>query len=498
MHIIFNGHRAKIYGTDQATDLALAEMMSYEPDGAKYAAFGQKFIYSPGLGRMVYNKRYIPGWDPKVRLYDRRSKEFPAGLMTAVTNLYPDATLQCELNIPEMVEDIQIESLYDYQKEVVKSLLAHSNGMVEVPTGGGKTVCISEVCMRNKDLKVLITVPSLDLLFQTRDELSRFTGEKVGIYGDGEKDTSNRITVCTIQSLVHDIGIEKRSKRLVYDVADKGLVERLAWLHGTKMWIVDECHGAAAESYQIVSYMVPNAVRRYGFTATLRREDGAEMVMEGILGPSRLSISPSRLIDDGFLCKPRVELHMFDHKSYRVKGAKPAFSEVYNQAVTTNTERTEYIAFQVKKCLENEAGPVLVLFDRIDHGKSLYLALKAVSDSCVLINGDTKTDKRKEVKDKVATGEIDIVVASVIWVTGINIKRLRTVVVAGAGRSGIQTVQRAGRVLRTYEGKDEALIIDICDLESCYLQDQVYARRYHYNEKYPGYVYEVQPGPVIP
>jgi superfamily II DNA or RNA helicase len=491
MYITFDGHRAKLHGSNPLIDIKLYQTLAYIPEGSQHSIMGQKFIFVGG--RRVYNKRYVPNYDPTVHLYNRVSREFPAGLIQKVVSLYPSTEVKANHEIPEPETKQQLETLRDYQTEAAEALITTTHGMLEAATAAGKTLILSELCLRFPDIKVLVTVPSLDLLIQTQEELEKFTKESVGIYGDGHKDTDKRITVATIQSVTSELGIDKRTKRLSYTAAE---AEKVHWLSTIRMWVVDECHGSAADSYQIASCAMPLALRRYGLTATLRREDNAEIVMEGVLGPCVLKITPARLIDAGWLTKPRVELHRLEHKNYRIAGGKTPFADVYRAAVTENTARTYYIVQQALRCIEEKKAPVLILFDRIDHGKAIYNLLKETEYSVELVNGSTAASKRKSTRDKVSEGEIDVVVASVVWVTGINIRNLRTVIVAGSGRSGIQTVQRAGRVLRTHEGKDEALIIDIYDDEHCYLQDQAAARRFHYNEKYPGYVHEIDAGSV--
>lgn len=475
MQVIFNGHRAKIVSpVDSITLEKLSQAMKFQPLHMKFMPYKQKKIAT----------RF---WDGFVKLFNKTTKEFPTGLISKLLEIDPKAIVKPEKPLKTFSMTQKLSCLYEYQIRAVEALInsPYSHSMAELATASGKSVLTAELCLRAENMKVLVTVPTLDLLHQTKDALVHWTGEEVGIYGDKSKEIDKRITVATIQSLASGVKYDNKSKRAVYP--DK-LKERAEWLRTIDYLIVDECHGAAAESYQILSSLLSNTYIRHGLTATLRREDGNELILHGVLGPCVTKVTPAELISKGFLALPRVELHYLSHGNYN---SSLGFAELYKEAVVNNSNRTSYIAEQAKRCLAEARGPVLILFDLLEHGDNLYAAVKDLGRSA-LVSGSTETKDRKSLVQQVENGEIDIVVASIIWVTGVNIRRLKTLIVAGSGKSGTMTVQRAGRVLRTHPDKEEALIIDICDEERLYLRDQYIARRFFYNEKYPGYVYDIR------
>jgi len=59
------------------------------------------------------------------------------------------------------------------------------------------------------------------------------------------------------------------------------------------------------------------------------------------------------------------------------------------------------------------------------------------------------------------------------------------VIVAGAGKSAVATIQRVGRALRTRIGKDRAIIIDFWDIDKKYLN-------YHASKRYAVYKREFE------
>ena len=60
-------------------------------------------------------------------------------------------------------------------------------------------------------------------------------------------------------------------------------------------------------------------------------------------------------------------------------------------------------------------------------------------------------------------GKAPIVIASTIADVGLDVPRLQTVVEAGAGKSSVTALQRLGRVMRPFEGKDKCYFITYRD-----------------------------------
>lgn len=95
--------------------------------------------------------------------------------------------------------------LRTYQEACVKKMLwgitLEGNGLIVVPTGGGKTHIISEFTNR-LGKPVLILVPSKELLEQDYDKLSRVVSkEEIGIYSASmDSKVVKKYTLATIQS----------------------------------------------------------------------------------------------------------------------------------------------------------------------------------------------------------------------------------------------------------------------------------------------------------
>jgi superfamily II DNA or RNA helicase len=61
------------------------------------------------------------------------------------------------------------------------------------------------------------------------------------------------------------------------------------------------------------------------------------------------------------------------------------------------------------------------------------------------------------------SGYPGIVIASTIFDEGIDVRPLDALILAGAGKSSTRALQRIGRVIRSYQNKQDAIVIDFFD-----------------------------------
>jgi len=219
--------------------------------------------------------------------------------------------------------------------------------------------------------KILITTPNRRLLHQNREEISKFLGYPVGILGDQERDIGHRVIVTTIQSLASRI--------------EANDAEVFALLTNVDVWVCDESHGAAADSYRVLGRYLPNTHLRFGVTATWIREDGCELVMEGVLGDVQYEYTYEQAFDDGFLTPIRLWFREFHHDVTRGK-RKPHYAAHYKKQIVENEGRNLQIAMDAAQLIDLKLTPCLVLVRYIEHGTRLAELL-----GCPFINGEQRT-----------------------------------------------------------------------------------------------------------
>lgn len=140
--------------------------------------------------------------------------------------------------------------LYEYQKDMLRQIedafVTHQSVIVQMPTGTGKTVLISEVVKREerrvKNPCVWIVVHRRELVEQIKETFERRLGTSL----DTEREESSVIEVFSIQWLTrHYQELEERPSLIV----------------------IDEAHHAVAKTYEEVMNAYPNA-KKLGVTAT--------------------------------------------------------------------------------------------------------------------------------------------------------------------------------------------------------------------------------------
>lgn len=159
-------------------------------------------------------------WDGYIHLL--KNKKFRTGLLPYCVRMCAKRELDVELvdnrkNTPKIRKKVSlhlppnITEIRDFQKQSITELLKRKEsdvpfqrGIIEVGTGGGKTLIIALICSKLPQ-KTLIIVNSIDLLHQTSEDLKNFLGEEVGIIGAGHDDQHCRVTVSTVQTLSRNV-----------------------------------------------------------------------------------------------------------------------------------------------------------------------------------------------------------------------------------------------------------------------------------------------------
>ncbi|MEM0157685.1 MAG: DEAD/DEAH box helicase family protein [Thermoplasmataceae archaeon] len=153
------------------------------------------------------------------------------------------------------------ETLRPYQKKAVDLWAANRNsGVVVLPTAAGKTHIGIEAIGR-LSTTTLVVAPTIELVQQWREKLSKTFGINIGQIGGGERDIQD-ISVITYDS--------------AYLMAES-LGNRFRFL------LVDEVHHLASERYLEIAKMYASPYRM-GLTATYERTDMLHEKLEEVMG----------------------------------------------------------------------------------------------------------------------------------------------------------------------------------------------------------------------
>lgn len=417
--------------------------LRYRPDG---------YIFSP-----AYKAKKWDGW---IRCFERSRGIFQTGLLNKVCKKLDSKQIkykiQDERKEPRrkviLSKKIQLPPLRDYQKEAVDTFVENQRGVINLGTGLGKTFIAIEIISRLQ-LNTLFVCPNTVIMKQTAAIFEKYYGKsKVGmVYG--KKKAINRPIVVACVSSLEKFEDEKFDK---FDLL-----------------IVDEFHHSASKTYQKLNKKkFSNIFYRCGLTATFFRNDGSDMEMEGILSDVIYKMNAAEAIKKGYLIEPYFVLDEFFHKTNTKQWQK-----VYKECIVENKKRNDIIIKRAKYCMKKDLS-TLILVKEIKHGE----LLESKIPGSVFIHGNT--ENREELIEKFRNREIKMVIGTSIFGEGSDVPVVSALINAQAMKAESDLIQKIGRALRLYDGKEKALIFDIFDKGQRSLERQSNQRLSVYKDNY--------------
>jgi superfamily II DNA or RNA helicase len=462
---------------------SLDKELSYMVQGAQFSR-----AYKHGYMNQ-FTGQYV-NWDGKNNLFDESNLSFPIGLKQRVIDFCDkfDTTLDLDdrrsiksvgraIDILPILKSInKIPRLY--QIDAMKATRDSDCGIIRAPTGAGKTL-IATLITADIGKKTVIYVIGKDLLHQLYGFFKKvFPDVDIGIIGDGICQIGD-INVASVWTVGQAIGMDSNKILIDTDNDEKNIEpEKYAQIRelikSAKTAIIDECHVSACDTIQELSKHI-NPEHIYGMSASPWRDDNADLLIEAVLGPKIVDISATKLINEGYLVKPIIK---FVRIPKYHKKLKKNYKSIYKTYICENKIRNQYVVDYTKKLVGLGYKP-LVLYNSVNHGKILH---KLISEeiSCTLLSGKDKMETREGAKLDIENGNIQAIIASKIFDIGVDIPALSGLIVAGSGKSSVRALQRIGRVIRPYEGKKQAAVVDFID-NAHYVKKHSQARKEIYS-----------------
>lgn len=323
-----------------------------------------------------------------------------------------------------------------YQKRALLAAGKRSFGVIEAGTGSGKTVMALAIIAARAQ-PTLVVVHSKELLYQWQKRIREFLGCEAGLVGDGHFNLQN-ITVAIVNTA------RKR-------------IKELAPCFGHL--VVDECHRVPASLFTDV---VSNFDGQYllGLSATaFRKDDGLTRLIYFYMGDRIHKIEMEELEESGAVVKPEL----FRRKTtfqYNYSGDyQPLIS-----ALTKDSVRNKQILSDVTvECKRKDSGICLLVSDRISHCRLFEEELSADGIDVGLLTGQTSAEQRTEIVEKVQSGKIEVLVATLQLIgEGFDCSGLSTLFLTTPITFEGRLLQILGRIMRPAEGK-RAKVFDYVD-----------------------------------
>lgn len=451
-NVILTNRYAFFPDIDDLTFKKLDDYWSYYEPKARYAPAHKLYLrmYSAALKAGTLGDEPIPGWDGRYKFLSNDCC-VPAGLFRATrVDLKEslDIRFKVERELPKIaslsaavvVKAVfpQTDHKYQYQIECVDAMrraIPRGGGIVISATGTGKTKIAG-------DFFGLVTVPCLflvdliSLLYQSQEEISKWLGEPVGVVGNQTYDVQ-RVTVATVQTLSRHIQDKKFMK----------------WFRHIKIVVVDELHEQMARrNFKLLDKIDP--IARYGLTATLQlKRKPVRLKAYAFAGPVLYSFPYSLGRDKGVLKAGQVVQLLFPE----ITGTEN-YMEAYQEEIVENTLKRDACVEIVTKLVK--AGRyVIVLCFSIEHLNILDNAFSGIPHR--LAYGKITRLERASAKALFEKGKIRLIIASVVFKKGENIKRLDAIVDMAEMKSENDVQQKFGRGVRLHAQKKDLLYIDI-------------------------------------
>lgn len=426
-----------------------------------------------------FDPRYKKGyWDGKLKLFDKRGNKLFIGLLPSVVTFANqfnyDLSIDQKLNnftkielekvYEFMDEKIQpyikdkygtLVSPYDYQYNALHKAIEHKRCLLKCPTGSGKSLIAYSIIrflqQRKNCKKILLIVPTTSLVEQMYSDFVQYSTENGW---DVEKNCHR----------IHQM-YDKHSDKQVFISTWQSIFEMpkdyFKQFNGV---VVDECHGAPADSIQGIMKKLEDCPYRIGMTGTLRDTKTSLLVLQGLFGKIFTMETTRNLIDRGILSD--IEINMLE-LSYDKSECKTVSTMKYKDELDYICQHTKRNLF-IKNLALNLKGNTLVLFQYVEnHGELLRNLIEtdaSATRKVFFVYGGTPTTQREEIRHIVENETDAIIIASYgTFSTGTNIRNIINIIYASPSKSKIRILQSIGRGLRLALNKTGMILFDIVD-----------------------------------
>lgn len=324
------------------------------------------------------------------------------------------------------------QTLRPYQQEGrAKIFEAHRKGARRVlavsPTGSGKTTIFSHITA-SLTKPVVILVHRRELAFQAANRLREF-GVDFGYVMRGERPkTGARVQVCMVQTLVKRLKAGKRAPPAA-------------------LVICDEAHLSTAETWRTILDCYPTA-KIIGFTATPWRLGGKPL--SGDYEACVVVATPDQLRRENHLC----DYVGFSYKAPDLSKVKTSGGD-YNQQQSGDAMREPtLVANIVEQWLAHASHlSTLVFAVTVDHSLELTAQFKAAGVRAEHLDGQTSVEQRKAILARMESGATQVLCNVGVAVEGLDIPRIKCIVLARPTKSLARQLQMVGRGRRPWQGQ---------------------------------------------
>ncbi len=368
-----------------------------------------------------------------------------------------------------------------YQREAIAEWKgANRCGVVILPTGAGKSL-VAQMAIEETKRSTLVVVPTIDLMNQWYDLLLSCFQAEVGLIGGGFYEIG-ALTVTTYASAFR-------------------FMERLGDSFG--LVIFDECHHLPSGAHRYAAEM-SIAPFRLGLTATPERADGAELLLEQLVGPTVFRRA-ARALAGEYLSEYQlvhIGVRLSAEERARYESEREVFRRFLSEkgiglgslrgwqmfvaasARTSEGRRAMQAYRESKRVALGTDAKLRVLAELLQrHRRERVLVFTAENEMVYRISRrflvpaithETNVKERRLWLEAFNKGDVLALATSKVLNEGVNIPAASVAVVLSGSGSTREHVQRLGRILRKQPGK-EAVLYEVVTEDTT--EEQISRRR---------------------
>lgn len=308
-------------------------------------------------------------------------------------------------------------------------------GDFTVTHNSGKTITACELIRRRGSARALFLAPRRELVFQSHAKLQEI-GMPAGILMAGvEMDTSLQVQVGCVPT------VHKRLRA--------GLNPPPA-----DLIVIDEAHASFSSMTREILDRYP-MVERVGMTATPARSDGrglGELYDDLIEGPSVASLTAA-----GYL----VPVRYFAPSAAELAGVRTVAGDYVAKDLSERMNQPKLVGDIVENWMNicPDRKTVVFCVDRA-HAAAVHAEFESVGVASAYLDGKTPNDERALILRRLRDGKLRVVVSVDVLSYGWDEPSVSCAIIARPTKSIARYLQSGGRVLRPFEGKEDAILID--------------------------------------
>lgn len=398
----------------------------------------------------------------------------------------------------------------EYQKKALNSWKeAKGRGILKMATGTGKTITALYILStlykltknQKKQLVNIVVCPLKQLVHQWSDEFNLFNSTSIKCFSDNPKwkrELKRKIEAYNLEVL-DNINIIVTQDTF----SSNSFIEIINTIkdNTNKVLVVDECHNIGTNNFKNNLEKMKEFTLKLGLSATPDRDELGNQIIAEILGDIVFEFSMKEAIDQGFLCRYYyypILIQLTENERDKYFELTEKINRLSWLGSSINKEESEVLKYllikrsrivqlaenklkELKKLLKNNDSKNNLVYvgagkrdgdiqedDEREIQKLTRMLGNELKRNVAKFTSQENEERRNEIIESFKSQEIDTIVAIKCLDEGVNIPSIENAYILGSTTNKREYIQRRGRILRLYKGKEFAYIYDFIVVPTYY------------------------------